>query len=331
MSRKRAARGPPPRALPDGAPLRLLFFGTPEFAVPSLRALADGRHPVVGVVSQPDRPRGRGRTLEPTPIKALALERGLDLLQPGKVGSEQALAWLRAREADLGVVVAFGQFIPRKVRESPPHGLINAHASLLPLHRGAAPIEAAILAGDTRTGVSIMKVEKQMDAGDVCLVRELEVGPNETAGELRPRLAALAAEALLGAVDGIAAGEVRFVAQDHTRASFAPKLDREFARIDWSRPRDEVLRRICAATPRPGVDLQLRRARKKLRILAARPAEGPEAPPGRVDATSGRLRIAALDGWVEVSRLQAPGKRPVDAAEYLRGARVSDDEEVETP
>lgn len=311
--------------------LRLLFFGTPEFAVPSLRALADGRHSVIGVVSQPDRPRGRGRTLEPTPTKVLALERGLDLLQPAVVGSEDALAWLRAREADLGVVVAFGQFLPRKVRELPPHGLINAHASLLPLHRGAAPIEASILAGDTRTGVSIMKVEKEMDAGEVCLVRELGIGANETAGELWPRLAALAAEALLTAVDQIAAGQARFVAQDHAGATFAPKLDRAFARIDWSQPRDEVLRRIRAATPRPGVDLHLRRTRKKLRILAAAPVEGPKAPPGRVDAARGRLRIAALDGWVEVSRLQAPGKRPVDAAEYLRGARVPEDEEVETP
>ena len=299
--------------------------------MPSLRALADGRHPVVGVVSQPDRPRGRGRALEPTPVKALAQERGLDLLQPDKVGSDDALAWLRARGADLGVVVAFGQFIPKKVRELPPHGLINAHGSLLPRYRGAAPVEASILAGDTRTGVSIMKVEKEMDAGDVCLVRELEIGPTETAGELRPRLAELAAEALVEAIDQIAAGVASFVAQDHAAASFAPKLDREFARIDWSRPRDEVLCRIRAATPKPGVDLHLRRTGKKLRILAAGPEEGPESPPGRVDASQGRLRIAALDGWVCVSRLQAPGKRPVDAAEYLRGARVPENEEIESP
>ncbi len=311
-----------------GGPQKLLFFGTPQFAVPSLAALVASRHPVVGVVSQPDRPRGRGRSLEPTPVGACALGHGLPLLQPEKVGSAEALDWLHALGAELGVVVAFGQFIPKSVRELPTHGLINGHASLLPRWRGAAPIAHAILAGDPRTGISVMRVVREMDAGDVCLTRELEIGADETAGELAERLAALAAEALVAAVESIACGTARFEPQRGADATLAPKLAKDFGKLDWSRPRDELLRRIRAATPWPGVDLTLRHSGRRLRVLAARAAEGPPGPARRVDVSGGRLRIAALDGWLDVSRLQAPGKRPVDAAEFLRGARVPPDEEI---
>ena len=318
----------------DARPLRLLFFGTPDFAVPSLRATAESRHSLVGVISQPDRPRGRGRELAPTPVKQEAERHGLDLLQPEKVGSDESLAWMRAREPELGIVVAFGQFIPKRVRELPAQGLINAHASLLPRHRGAAPIAWAILCGDAKTGISVMRVEKEMDAGDVCRACETPIGPDETAGELESRLAELAAEALLAAVDEIAAGSARFEPQDHAAATTAPKLDREFARLDWTKPRDEVLRRIRAATPRPGCDLHLVRSGRRLRVLAAGAAEAPSAAwsasPGAVDASGDRLRIRALDGWVEVLRLMRPGRSPLGAAEYLRGARVPGGEEVES-
>ncbi len=312
-----------------GAALKLVFFGTPEFAVPSLVALGESRHPVVGVVSQPERPRGRGRSLEPTPVGAEARRRDLPLLQPDRVGSPEALDWLRSIAPDLGVVVAFGQFIPRAVRELPRLQLINAHASLLPRWRGAAPIPHAILAGDPRTGISVMRVEREMDAGDVCLVRETEIGAEETAGELSERLATLAAEALLGAVDALAAGRARFVPQAREHATLAPKLSKEFGKIDWTQPRDEILRRIRAATPWPGVDLALKRSGARVRLLDVRAAEGAPGPVRRVDASDGRLRVAAVDGWIEGFRLQAPGKRPVDAAEYLRGARVPEDEEVD--
>jgi methionyl-tRNA formyltransferase len=314
-----------------GGPQKLLFFGTPEFAVPSLAAFAASRHLVVGVISQPDRPRGRGRSVEPTPVGACALAHGLPLLQPEKVGSAEALDWLRARGADLGVVVAFGQFIPKSVRELPPEGLINGHASLLPRWRGAAPIAHAILAGDSRTGISVMRVVREMDAGDVCLARELAIGPAETAGELAERLAALAAEALLEAVERIAAGTARFEPQRDADATLAPKLAKDFGKLDWIRPRDELLRRIRAATPWPGVDLSLRRSGRRLRVLAAAACDGPAGPARRVDASGGHLRVSALDGWLDVSRLQAPGKRPVDAAEFLRGARVPPDEEILEP
>ncbi len=287
---------------------------------------------MVGVVSQPDRPRGRGRKLAPTPVHAVVDELGLDLLQPEKVGEPAALDWMREREPDLGVVVAFGQFIPKSVRELPTHGLINGHASLLPRWRGAAPIPWAILEGDTRTGVSVMRVVREMDAGDVCLRLDTAIGPEETAGELEQRLAELAAEALVQGADRIAEDRAQFAPQDAAGITLAPKLDREFSRLDFERPRQEVLRRIRAATPRPGADLGLLRAGRRLRVLRARSWPGPPPPggaqPGAVRADSGRLGVASLDGWVEVLTLQVPGRRPLSAEEFLRGADVPADEEV---
>jgi methionyl-tRNA formyltransferase len=261
-------------------------------------------------------------------VRVEAERRGLALLQPEKVGAAEALDWLRALAPDIGCVVAFGQFIPKPVRTLPPHGLINAHASLLPCYRGAAPIAHAILAGDPTTGISVMKVEREMDAGDVCLVRELAIGDDESTGALEERLAQLAAPALVAACDDIAAGRAVFAPQDQTRATLAPKLGRDFGKLDWSRPRAEVLRRIRAATPRPGADVELAPSGRRFRILAAAAAEGPAAAPRQVDAAESRLRLRAIDGWIEVHRLQAPGKRPVATAEYLRGARVGEDEEI---
>lgn len=312
--------------------LRLLFFGTPEFAVPSLRSLIGGRHPVVGVVSQPDRPRGRGRTLAPTPVRALADANGIPVFQPEKVGSPDAVAWMRAREPDLGCVVAFGQFIPRSVRDLPPHGLINAHASLLPRHRGAAPVQHAILAGDAETGVTIIRVERGMDAGAWCLMRPTPIGPEETAGELAERLAALAGTLLLEAVEGIARGEARFRPQATEGVSLAPKVGKDLGRLRFDVPADEVLRRIRAATPWPGATVALRPSGLRLRILRARAdAEGsPGGPPGRVIAREGRLWIAARDACLELLRVQVPGRRPLDAAEFLRGTRIGVREEATT-
>ncbi len=312
--------------------LRVLFFGTPEFALPALRALAESRHPLVGVVCQPDRPRGRGRKVEPTPVRAEAEARSIPVLQPDKVGTEAAVAWMREREPDLGCVVAFGQFIPRSVRELPPHGLVNAHASLLPRFRGAAPVQHAILEGDDETGVTIIRIEREMDAGEWCLMRRTPIGPDETAGELSVRLAVLAAEALLEAVEQIARDEARFQAQPAEGVTLAPKVGREFGRVSFEEPVYRILRRIRAATPWPGVDLELRPSGRRFRILRAggKPGWDASGAPGAVAHGEGRLRIAAGDGWIEVHRLQVPGRRPVDAAEFLRGARLGAREEAQS-
>lgn len=312
--------------------LDLLFFGTPEFAVPSLERLASGPHRVVGVVSQPDRPSGRGRRTRATPVRACAERLSLDLLQSQQVGEPAALDWMREREPALGVVVAFGQFIPKSVRELPKHGLINAHASLLPRHRGAAPIQHSVLEGDRETGVTIIRVVREMDAGDWCLRRAIQIGSEETAGELSVRLSELAAEALAEAVDQIAQGKAVFEQQNHAHATLAPKIGRDFGRIDWQRPRDEVLRRIRAATPQPGCRIRLRKSGLELRLLAVSTAsEGDGSarlPPGTLRRQGNQLEIAALDGSILVRTIQVPGRRPVSVDEFLRGARNLDGDTV---
>ena len=310
-------------------PLRLLFFGTPDYAAASLRSLATSRHSVVGAISQPDRPRGRGRVLAPTPVHEVADEFGIPLLQAARVGDPEAVDWMQRLEPDLGVVVAFGQFIPKPVRELPRLKLINGHASLLPRHRGAAPIAHAILAGEKSTGVTVMRVEKEMDAGDFCLKRELDILPDETTGSLTARLAPLCADALLAAVEEIAAGTALFEVQDHALATLAPKLDRSFAAIDWTRPVDEVWRRIRASTPWPGVDVVLTGGSTRFRVIEARLADGAAGRGGSVFAPGSRLLICCGDGWIEICRLQVPGKRPVDAVDFLRGARIPQDAQVE--
>jgi len=301
--------------------------------VPGLRALSASGHALVGVVSQPDRPRGRGRVLEETPVKRAAQEVGAPVLQPERVGDAGALDWMRAREPELGVVVAFGQFIPKSVRELPRLGLINAHASLLPRWRGAAPIEWAIDAGDASTGVSVMRVVKEMDAGAVCLTRDTAIGPEETAGELAERVSVLAGEALVEAVGALAAGRARFVEQDPAGVTLAPKLDRAFAKLDFTQPAERLLRRIRAATPRPGVDVELARSAKRLRIVRARLGKphGGGARPGRVTVDAGKLLLAAGDAWLELVEIQLAGKRAMRADELLRGFRVPDAEEARTP
>ena len=319
-------------ALPAPA-LRLAFFGTPDFAVPTLEKLLVGRHPVVAVVSQPDRPRGRGRQLEPSPVAAVALRSGLPLLRPERVGDAEVEHSLRELALDLGVVVAFGQFLPRRIRELPRLGyLVNGHASLLPRWRGAAPIARAILAGDARTGISVMRVEREMDAGPVALVRELAIGPEEDAGALTTRLAELCADAIAQALDAIAASTASWTEQDPAGASFAPKLGPEEMRLEWREPAAALVRRVRAFAPSPGAWTEL--DGERLRILAARAEAGPaddtpgsvrrQALPGPDAQRRSILRIATGDGWLVPLRVQRAGGRELDVDAFLRGREIPD-------
>jgi methionyl-tRNA formyltransferase len=308
--------------------VRLFFFGTPEFAVPTLARLAD-EHEVVAVVSQPDRPSGRGRRVHASPVSQLALQRGIALLRPERVGAPEVIAALRAAAADLGVVAAFGQFLPKSIRELPRLGyLINAHASVLPRHRGAAPIARAILAGDADTGISVMRVEREMDAGPVALVRTLAIEPDEDAGRLGDRLARLAADAVAEAIAEIAAGRARWRDQDAARATLAPKIDAAELVIDWSAPAAAIARRVRAFAPAPGARTALRG--EPLRILAARAEPGPaDRAPGAVRARPGEpLRIATGDGWLIPERVQRAGGNALEIGAYLRGRPISDGEEL---
>jgi methionyl-tRNA formyltransferase len=310
--------------------LRLAFFGTPEFATPTLERLLAGRHSVVSVVSQPDRRRGRGRRFSPSPVAEVASRERLLLLRPEKVGAPEVEEALRASRPDLGVVVAFGQFVPKRIRELPVLGFcINGHASLLPRWRGAAPIARAILAGDPVTGVSVMRLEREMDAGPVARRRELAIGPEETAGELAARLAELTADLVAEVLEEIAEGRVEWTQQDAAQATEAPRLERADARLDWTQPAEALARRVRAMAPAPGAFTTLEG--QTLRILAARAEPGrANAAPGTVrDQPGGPLRIASGDGWLVPRVLQRAGGRALDVDAYLRGKPIPDGTRLE--
>lgn len=292
---------------------------------------------MVCAVSQPDRGRGRGRKRTPSPVSARALEACVPLLRPERVGEGEAIDELARHAPDMGVVVAFGQFLPKRVRELPRLGyMINAHASLLPRHRGASPIQSAILAGDERTGISVMRVEKQMDAGAVALVRETEIGPRENAAELGDRLAQLAADAILEALDQIGEGTVHWTEQDPRRVTIAPRLSKRDGHLDWRDTTACLVRRIHALAPKPGAftELPLRADRpagdgqtgEPLRILRAEPAEtGRFAPaePGTLSlgppGDPPALAIATGDGFLVPLEVQRSGGRAMETAAFLRG------------
>ena len=279
----------------------------------------------MAVVSQPDRPRGRGRHASPSPIAAFALRSGLSLLRPERVGEAGTLEALRAAAPDLGVVVAFGQFLPKAVRELPSVGYtVNGHASLLPELRGAAPIPRAILAGLRETGISVMRVEREMDAGPVAFAYRTPIGEEENAGELEARLAALAAEAMAQAVDAISDGTIRWTPQDEGRASLAPKLEAHELWLDFREPAPLLARRVRALSPRPGARTSF--GGETLRILAARALLEPANPlPGTVHVReNGVLQIATGEGWLVPLLLQRAGGRPVGAADFLRGRAIAD-------
>jgi methionyl-tRNA formyltransferase len=293
--------------------------------VPALERLLAGPHAVVAVISQPDRRRGRGRAVSPSPVAAIALREGLPLLQPERVGASDVDAEIRHYAPDLGAVVAFGQFLPKRIRELPTKGfLINGHASLLPRHRGAAPVQRAILAGDRETGVSIMRIEREMDAGPVALAHATPIGPEENAGELAARLAPLTAEAIARVVDQIAEGSVTWTPQDEAVATSAPKIEHAEGLLDWAESAEALVRRVRALAPAPGAfTLHLG---EPLRILAARAAPGDHIPPpGTVQRdVDAPLRIATGDGWLVPLRLQRAGRKALDTADFLHGRTIPD-------
>jgi len=308
-----------------------VFFGTPEFAVPTLTRLLAGPHALVAVVSQPDRARGRGRRPSPAPVAALALASGVPLLRPERAADPGFAAELARFAPDLGVVVAFGQFLPKRVRELPRLGyLINAHASLLPRHRGAAPIAHAILAGDAETGISIMRVEREMDAGAVCLVKRTAIAASESRGALEERLAALAADAAFEALAEIAAGRASWQPQPAALATLAPKLEAADAALDFARPAAELARRVRALAPRPGAAARL--GDERLRIHAARAEPGtPDRAPGLVWRRGDELHVATGDGWLVLERIQRAGGKVLACADFLRGFEVKEGARLDAP
>ena len=307
--------------------LRIVFAGTPEFSVPALDALHSAGHDIVAVYAQPDRPAGRGRTLGTGPVKRRALELGLPVEQPPSLKAEDAVSVLASFAPDLVVVVAYGLILPQAVLDLPRLGCVNIHASLLPRWRGAAPIQRAILAGDTRTGVTIMKMDAGLDTGPMLLIREAGIATNETAGKLHDRLAVLGAEAVVEAVAGLAAGSLLPVPQPANGATYAAKIRKEEALIDWACPAAAIARQVRAFNPWPVAETRWQG--RQLRIWEARPlveasatpasgTTGGQCAPGQVIAAGpGRLLVSAGDGLLEIDRLQLAGRNAMPAAEFL--------------
>lgn len=300
-------------------------MGSPEFAVPCLRALAS-THEVAFVVSQPDKPAGRGGQLTPPAVKVAAVELGLTVLQPKSARTAELERALRDSGAELAVVVAYGKILPRAVLDALPRGCINVHASLLPKYRGAAPVQWAVIDGEPETGVAIMQLDEGMDTGPVYLAREVAIDPDETSGELLARLAPIGAEAMLETIALIAAGSARAQPQDHARASHARMLTKADGAIDFAQPADKVASRIRGVDPWPGAQAVLRGQPVKLFRARAREMAGAAAPGTVVAIDKDGIHVAAQGGLVVIRDIQAAGRKRMAAQQFAagRGVAVSD-------
>lgn len=303
--------------------MRIVFMGTPDFASASLKKLIDEKFDVVGVFTQPDKPKGRGMELCASPVKELALENGLPVFQPVKMRDGTALAQIKALEPDILVVVAYGRILPDDILAVPKYGAINVHGSLLPKYRGAAPIQWAVLNGDKITGVTTMYLASEMDTGDIIYTAETEIGEYETSGELFDRLKDMGAELLVKTLRDIDAGTAPRAPQDHSKASYVTMLDKSICPIDWNKTPREVLKHIYGLQPWPVATMELEG--KTVRVFAAKYTDGKtEKVPGAVVSTDkGGLEIACADGEaLLITELQAPGKKRMGAEDYLRGHQI---------
>ena len=297
---------------------RVVFMGTPEFAVPTLRAL-DEHHEVMGVVTQPDRPAGRGRKLLPSPVKEFALERGLDILQPRSLHSSEAMQCLECWQPDVIVVAAFGQILRPEVLGLPPRGCLNVHASLLPRYRGAAPIPAAILAGDDKTGVTIMLMDPGMDTGPVLDQAEMPIGPQDTTASLTEKLAHMGAAILLETLAGWLQGRIAPQPQDEALATYCHPLQKVDGRLDWTRSATYLDRQVRASDPWPGAFTTWQGQRLKILCTRSRPDWSGAGEPGLVISLDGNAGVVTGEGLLELLEVQLAGKRPTEIEPFLHG------------
>jgi len=300
-------------------------MGTPDFSVPALRALIEGPHQVVGVVTQPDRPSGRGKKLTPPPVKSLALEHGIEVYQPEKLRrNDDAFAHILAWKPDVCVVAAYGHILPQRFLDIARLGCINIHASLLPKYRGASPINAAIIHGETESGVTLMQMEAGLDTGPMLAIVKSQIGELETAQELHDRLSELGATKLNELLTKLDEGTVTPVAQDDSLMTYAPLMKKEDGKIDWSKSAVDVANLIRGVNPWPGAYADILRAdgrQERVKFHLARAVEG-KGKPGAVLESTGRLVIGCADGVLEVLRIQPPNGRAMDVRDFLNGNRL---------
>jgi methionyl-tRNA formyltransferase len=336
--------------------MRLVFFGTPAFAVPTLERVVEMGHQVVAVVTQPDRPRGRGQHAAPPPVKEVALRLGLPVYQPERVRRPEALEYLRALAVDAMVVVGYGQIIPQSVIDLAPLGILNVHGSLLPKYRGAGPVQWAILNGETRTGVTTMRIDAGLDTGDMLLKAGTEISPDEDAVELGRRLSLMGAELLVETLTGLAAGSIVPEKQDPAQATYAPLLKKEDGLIDWSQPAARIHNRVRGLQPWPGAYTTWRGQtlhiwKSKMGAGGQGPgpgaweggawgAEGPAArllAPGVRPLAPGRfvslrpLAVACGEDMLELVEVQLEGRKRISAADFANGQRVAENESLGEP
>ncbi|MBV7563012.1 methionyl-tRNA formyltransferase [Pseudomonas sp. sia0905] len=299
--------------------LRIVFAGTPEFAAAHLKALLDTPHQIVAVYTQPDRPAGRGQKLMPSPVKQLAVENAIPVLQPPSLKDAAAQAELAALKPDLLVVVAYGLILPQAVLDIPRFGCINSHASLLPRWRGAAPIQRAVQAGDAESGVTVMQMEAGLDTGPMLLKVRTPITADDTGGSLHDRLAELGPPVVIEAIAGLASGTLMGEVQDDAQANYAHKLNKDEARIDWSRPADELERLIRAFNPWPICHSTLNEA--PLKVLAGRIGEGQGQPGEILAASKDGLTVACGSGALQLTRLQLPGGKALNFSDLYNSRR----------
>ena len=325
-------------------PLNIVCFGTPEFAVPTLARLLESSHRVVGLVSQPDRPKGRGHRVQVTPTKAVALARGVPVFQPDRLKDPAFLGRLASLEPDLGVVAAYGRILPDALLVVPRLGMINVHASILPAYRGAAPVHRAVIAGERETGVTIMRVVRELDAGPTFAMRRRLIGENETAADVERALAELGAELLIEVVGLIAAGEAVETPQDDARATYAPKLTKADGTIDWRRPAHAIHDLVRGLHPWPHAAARLGSTRVLLHRTQQVPANSREQAPATEGAIAGSLVPGAITGTdregllvmcgdgklLRILEIQPEGKRVMTAREFLAGHAIAPGVRLET-
>lgn len=303
--------------------MRVIFFGTPEFAVPTLEAISASSHDIALVIAQPDRPAGRGMKMKRPAVAEKAMELGLSVRQPEAVRSEEFLRSVKELRPDIGVVIAYGKILPKALLEIPPHGFVNVHGSLLPKYRGAAPIQRAVEDGLRRTGVTIMQLDEQMDHGPVLAARTASIGPDERTPEIFDRLAEIGAELLVETLGAIERGAVERVEQDHSKATFAQKIDKSEGQIQLKSSASSIYNRFRAFWPWPGIWVHAGDEELKLIEIAPGTMETSEPPGTILEISNDEIVVATKKSSLRILEVQRPGRRAVSAADYARGRRLA--------
>ena len=302
--------------------MRIVFMGTPEFAVPCLQKLIDCGHEVTGVFTQPDKPQGRKMILTPPPVKELAIANGIPVYQPVKMRDGTALEMLKEANPELAIVVAYGKILPKEILEFPKYGCINIHASLLPKLRGAGPIQWSVINGFEKTGVTSMQMDEGLDTGDMLISREIEIGENDTAGDMHDKLSVIGAEVLEETINALIAGELKPEKQNHDEFTYAPMLSKELSPIDWNATAREVHNKIRGLSPWPSATAVL--GGKKVKIHKSILVSDSGKAAGEIIESGKRLVVSCGDGkCIEILNLQAEGKKAMSAADFMRGNAVN--------